>query len=136
MSLNGISKKQDAVSHSTPEAELVAAAFAIRREGLPSAYIWDLILRSDNSPNGKFKEPKSKTASPSKEREQIVTTFHEDNETMIRVCETGRNPTMRHLGRVHIVGVQWLHGRIGRHPDKDLTPVSYTHLTLPTSDLV
>ena len=32
--MNGISKKQDAVSHSTPEAEIVAAAFAIRREGI------------------------------------------------------------------------------------------------------
>ena len=42
---NGISKKQDAVSHSTPEAEIVAAAFAIRREGLPSQQLWTLLLR-------------------------------------------------------------------------------------------
>ena len=40
----GVSKKQDAVSHSTPEAEIVAAAYAIRREGLPSMYLWELML--------------------------------------------------------------------------------------------
>ena len=34
MPLSGISKKQDAISHSTPEAEIVAAAFAVRREAL------------------------------------------------------------------------------------------------------
>ena len=30
---------------------------------------------------------------------------------MIRVIETGRNPTMRHLGRVHNVDIAWLHER-------------------------
>ena len=30
---------------------------------------------------------------------------------MIRVCQTGRNPTMRHLGRTHRVSVAWLHQR-------------------------
>ena len=30
---------------------------------------------------------------------------------MIRVCQTGRNPTMRHLGRTHRVSVAWLHER-------------------------
>ena len=30
---------------------------------------------------------------------------------MIRVCETGRNPTMRHLGRTHYVQVSWLKER-------------------------
>ena len=28
---------------------------------------------------------------------------------MIRVCQTGRNPTMRHLLRTHGVAVAWLH---------------------------
>eukprot|EP00972_Heterocapsa_arctica_P047466 6999854-Heterocapsa_arctica.AAC.1 len=28
---------------------------------------------------------------------------------MIRVVETGRNPTMRHLQRTHGVSVAWLH---------------------------
>ena len=36
---------------------------------------------------------------------------HEDNAAMIRVMETGRNPTMRHLGRTHGVSINWLHER-------------------------
>ena len=28
---------------------------------------------------------------------------------MIQVVKTGRNPTMRHLGRVHKIAVSWLH---------------------------
>ncbi len=90
--LTGISKKQESVSHSTPEAEIVAAAFAIRKEGLPSSYIWELIL-------------------PRKGADPVITVFHEDNQTMIRVIETGRNPTMRHLGRTHYVQVRWLKER-------------------------
>ena len=46
-------------------------------------------------------------------------TFHEDNQTMIRVCETGRNPTMRHLGRTHYVQVGWLKERFAS-PDLKL----------------
>ena len=30
---------------------------------------------------------------------------------MIQVCKTGKNPTMRHLGRTHRVDVHWLHER-------------------------
>ena len=32
-----------------------------------------------------------------------------DNESMLQVLKTGRNPTMRHLGRTHRVSVAWLH---------------------------
>ena len=38
---------------------------------------------------------------------------------MIRVCETGRNPTMRYLGRTHRVSVAWLHERF-KSTDYDL----------------
>ena len=34
---------------------------------------------------------------------------HEDNQSMLRVIETGRNPTMRYLGRTHRVSVRRLH---------------------------
>ena len=34
---------------------------------------------------------------------------HEDNQAMIRVVETGKNPTMRYLGRTHGVSIAWLH---------------------------
>ena len=35
--------------------------------------------------------------------------FFEDNQAMIRVIETGKNPTMRYLHRTHRVSVAWLH---------------------------
>ena len=35
--------------------------------------------------------------------------FHEDNQAMIRVVATGKNPTMRYLVRTHRVSVAWLH---------------------------
>ena len=34
---------------------------------------------------------------------------HEDNTVMIRVCVTGRNPTMRYLSRTHGVSAAWLY---------------------------
>ena len=40
----GISKRQEATSHSTPEAEMVAASFAVRQKGLPFMNIWDTIM--------------------------------------------------------------------------------------------
>ena len=35
--------------------------------------------------------------------------FHEDNQAMIRVIETGRNPTMRYLHRTHRISIATLH---------------------------
>ena len=34
---------------------------------------------------------------------------HDDNQGMIRVMQTGRNPTMPYLGRTHRISVAWLH---------------------------
>ena len=39
---------------------------------------------------------------------------HEDNQAMLRVIETGRNPTMRYFGRTHRVSVRWLHEAFNR----------------------
>ena len=86
--LAAISKKQSCISHSTPEAEIVAADFALRTEGIPALIVWDKIMRN---------EAKCK--------------FYEDNETMITVMRTGKNPTMRHIGRTHRVSLGWLSDR-------------------------
>ena len=64
----------------------MAADHAIRTTGLPALQIWQLILRDP----------------------ALRCTFHEDNEACIRVLTTGRNPTMRHLGRTHRIDVAWL----------------------------
>ena len=44
--LAAVSKKQSAVSHSTPEAEIVAADIAIRTLGIPAMDLWDVVLDS------------------------------------------------------------------------------------------
>ena len=83
--LNAISEKQSCVSHSTPEAEIVAADLAIRTEGLPALQLWDTVLER-----------------PTK----LV--FQEDNQATIQILKTQKNPTLRHLNRTHRVNVSWL----------------------------
>ena len=80
------SKRQGCVSHSTPEAEIVAADFSLRMMGLPILDLCEVVLRPDPT-----------------------LYFHEDNQAMIAVCRSGRNPTMRHLHRTHRVSIDWLH---------------------------
>ena len=66
--------------------EVVSADLALRRCGLPSFALWWTLLP---------------------QRQRFM--FHEDNQTMVRVAEIGRNPTMRYLSRTHRVSVAWLH---------------------------
>ena len=47
--LSGQSKKQTAVSHSTVEAEMVAAVHAIVSSGLPALQLWEWLLGRDMS---------------------------------------------------------------------------------------
>ena len=89
--LTAASKKQTAVSHSTPEAEYIAAHHAIRAEGLP---LQDLL------------EPLFGAG---------TLHFFEDNETCSLAVRTGKAPSMKHLNRTHKVDIAWLHER---HEDK------------------
>ena len=75
--LSASSARQTVCSLSTPEAETIAAVKALRSSLLPAMDLWEVLL------------PKAK----------II--FHEDNTAMIQICKTGKNPTMRHLPRVH-----------------------------------
>ena len=84
--LVAISKRQSCVSVSTPEAELVAGSHGLVRELIPALDMCDKVL-----PAG------------------YDAIFHEDNQAMIRVIETGRNPTMRCLHRTHRISVATLH---------------------------
>ena len=74
------------MSHSTPEAELVAFDFAVRVPGLPSLDLWHTLLPHAPPLLG-----------------------HEDNQAMLRIIETGKNPSMRYLGRTHGISVARLH---------------------------
>ena len=84
--LVAISKRQSCASVSTPEAELVAGSHGLVRELIPTLDMCDKIL-----PVG------------------YDAIFHEDNQAMIRVIESGRNPTMRYLHRTHRISIATLH---------------------------
>jgi hypothetical protein len=88
MPISGASTKQTAVSHSTAEAELVAAEVALRKEGLPVLDLLQVVLGNPNTP--------------------VICEFFEDNQATIRMLESGKNPTLRHLPRTHKVDLAWL----------------------------
>ena len=89
--LAGGSKRQGCVSHSTPEAEIVAADTALRTLGIPAISIWRIIAN---------RYP------------QLL--FHDDNQGMIGVVRSGRNPTMRHMERTHGISIASLHEHFQR----------------------
>ena len=69
---------------------MVAANFGYRSVMIPAMDLWATLTSSLKTP-----------------------LFHEDNQATIMVITSGRNPTMRHLGRVHRVSLQWLHEQLG-----------------------
>jgi hypothetical protein len=75
-------KRQTAVSHSTPEAEIVAADYAMRAEGVPALSLLSAILERP-----------------------VKFCMMEDHEAMIKICHCGNNPTMRYLNPAHKLGV-------------------------------
>ena len=83
-----MSKKQSCVSHSTPEAEIVAADMVIRVIGLPAMQLWDILLGAGNG--------------------KLRAIFKEDNEAAIKILTSGKNPTMRHMQRTHGLDLAWL----------------------------
>ena len=61
--------------------------------------------------------------------------FHEDNQAMLRICQTGRNPTMRHLNRVHRVSVAWMYERLGDPRTKDPVEMIDTQSSRMAADI-
>ena len=106
--LAAVSKKQTCVSHSTPEAELVAADHAVRAEGLPALPLWELLLGR-----------------------KLQVHLKEDNEAAIKNLLSGKNPNMRHMGRTHKVDFMWLHETVS---SKTVT-VEYTETDLMAADI-
>ena len=96
--LSGVSKRQNCVSHSTPEAELVAASYALRQCGLPAQALWDRMC-----------VPRLPTAAgdPASSFGPSLRVLV-DNQAMIACVRSGRNPTMRYLGRTRRISVVWL----------------------------
>ena len=84
------SVRQGCCSFSTPEAEIVSLNLAFRTLTLPALDLWETLLP------GRF-----------------LSIVHEDNQACIQVITTGKNPTMRYLGRTHGVSIQFLHENLG-----------------------
>ena len=90
--------KQTAVSHSTPEAEIISAAAAVRTAGLPAMTLWDALLNRT-----------------------VKMEFKEDNESCIKIIEKGDSIALRHLNRTHGVSLAWLHDVFSRIKELALT---------------
>ena len=73
------------MSHSTVEAEIVAANHGVRTAGLPALDLWETILER-----------------------KVKLNFFEDNQATARIMETGKAPTLRHIQRTHQVNIAWL----------------------------
>jgi len=84
--LAAAAKKQTAVSHSTPEAEICSAYEGMSKLGVPSLDLWEFVLKRST-----------------------VLNMIEDNETTCAIIKSGKNPTMRHISRTHGVNIGWLH---------------------------
>ena len=80
-----MSKKQTAVSHSSTESEIVAADMAIRTQGIPALIAFDIV--ADRPVN---------------------LDFYEDNQSTIKIIESGYSQQMRHISRTHRVDLAWL----------------------------
>jgi hypothetical protein len=101
--LTATSKRQTCVSHSTPEAEIVAADHAVRTVGLPGLELWETLLKR-----------------------KMSLSFKEDNEATIRIINTGKSPALRHIGRTHRVDLAFLHeNKIKGEMDLQYCPTEY-----------
>jgi hypothetical protein len=87
--LSGQSKQHTAVSHSTVEADIVAADHAIRMSGLPTLQLWERHL----------------------DRPLSIDVF-QDTQSTPMIKTTGRAPTLRHIERTHSAGAAWINERV------------------------
>jgi len=108
--LAGQSKKQTAVSHSTPEAELVSADHAVRTVGLPALDLWQYLLYKAG---------------------EITIEFHEDNNAAVTVLRSGWSATMRHLERTHGVCLRSL----AEHMRRSYFRLMYERSALMAADI-
>ena len=87
--------RQSAVANLTPDAELAALAMAFRAMTIPAIDLWEVLLPVP-----------------------VTCYVHEDNSACISVVTTGKNPTMRYIGRTQGINIQLLHEVLGTiNPD-------------------
>ena len=128
-------KKQTLVSHSSTESEIMSLDAGLRLDGIPTLYLWDLIVAvlgntyQSNQERGvevRVAPHKLQTRKKShgmvddldnvdfissnvqfSHQEASLYVF-EDNEAVIKMIIKGRRPTMRHVSRTHRVALDWL----------------------------
>ena len=85
-------RRQTAVSHSSTESEIVSADHGLKCIGLPALDLWELLL---GRPPG-----------------QVGLQMFQDNDACCRICRSGKNPNMTHIGRTHRISIAWLHEQL------------------------
>ena len=91
--LDWFSKRQSATSHSTTEAELVAASKMLRESLIPIQSLWSLLLQR-----------------------KVVSVVHEDNMSTITVIDAGYSPQLRHIQKHHRISLGEVH-ELCQHDD-------------------
>ena len=93
---------QKATATSTPEAEQAALNKGYRTAMFAAPGLFEILC-----PRGLFAVLRPRSLHP---------LVGGDNQAAIMVINSGRNPSMRRLGRCQRVGLAWLHKRLGVHP--------------------
>ena len=82
--------RQQAAANSTPDAELAAINMAFRVMIVPALDLWEVLLPCS-----------------------VICFAHEENSACISVICSGKNPTMRYIGRSQGINIQILHEYLG-----------------------
>ena len=109
MPLAWICKKQTATSRSTTEAEIVALAFALFSEALPTIGLWELILGRP-----------------------VKLVIMEDNEATIKIAKAGYSLKLRHLTRHQKVNI----GTIAEVLDNELVEIPHCPSAKQAADIL
>ena len=115
--MSGLSRKQTATSHSSTESELVAADTGMRTEAIPMLNLWRTLLRKLKPVSGGQDFKKTQNSLKGSQavcrngasRWDLPLIWLGDNQSALRMAETGKNPTMRHFRRTHGIALSWLH---------------------------
>ena len=134
-------KKQGSISNSSTESELISLDAALRMEGIPALALWELIIdvfhpienarvkpcpKDQNEGMKSFPKPKTiyeeltnvdfvPTNLPAPNGRAVLVLL-EDNDPVIQICIKGRNPTLRHVPRVHRVNTDACYERLREDP--------------------
>ena len=89
------------VAYSTPEGELAAISYGLRTAGSPGMIMWERLSGQ--------RQGESDTTGTRLPHTLLV---HGDNSASISIAKSGKNPTMRHMGRTHGVSLSWISNEI------------------------